>query len=247
MRKSLIFTIFLLVLALSFSVVALAGGDRIVDARGKDSFTEEELEALNAALAEAEERSGYKLYVYISSRGEIGYDTADDVSRIFGVDSSDDAVILHIVKNNYSDPEYGIYTSGDAEDLSDATIDRILDTEGVFHNIKSSRLYEGIAAFSKAVPKEKEQFEKNSLTAVITVSVILALAAAGTTVGVIVYKYKKKLKSPAYPLSKFASMNLDHSTDTFLGSAVTKTRVASSSGRSGGRSGGGGASFRGKR
>ena len=64
--------------------------------------------------------------------------------------------------------------------------------------------------------------------------------AGGTAFGIVLYKYKKKLKSPIYPLNRYANLQLDYATDHFLGSSVTRTRVSSSrGGRSGGSRGGG--------
>ncbi len=245
MKKALISSVILLIFILSFSVIASANTVRVNDDRGENSrLSDEEIASADSALAIAEERSGYSIYVYITDGGFIDSGSEEFVLNYLGVSRDDNAVILHIIKF-YDEVEYGIYTFGTADELSDATIDRILDTDDVYDNLKEGRLADGITAFARAVPKEKAQFEKNSFIAVTVVSIVVALIAAGAAVGIIIYKYKKKLKSPAYPLSKFANMNLESSSDVFLDSTVTKTKVQSSSGRSGRSSGGGG--FRGKR
>ncbi len=62
-------------------------------------------------------------------------------------------------------------------------------------------------------------------------SIIIGLAAAGITVGIIVAKYKKKLKAPIYPIDRYASLSLTAHSDEFLSSNVTRVRVSSSKSR----------------
>ena len=52
------------------------------------------------------------------------------------------------------------------------------------------------------------------------------LAAIGAVIFIIV-KYKRKLKSPIYPIGKYASLSLNASEDTFLGRSVTAVRISS--------------------
>ncbi len=243
MKKIIISLFILLSLLCCVTVISSAETKRVKSDPGL--LSDREISDLENFIKAAEEECGYELYIYVTSGGFIDETSATLLKTLFNIDNNADAIALHIVKNSFVGCEYGISTYGEAESLSDATINRILDDADVYDNLKSGRLYDGIAAYTEAVPREKTQFEKNSLTAVIVVTVVLALVAGGSTVGVVLYKYKKKLKSPSYPLSKFATMNLGHSADIFLGAAVTKTRINNSSGS--GRSGGGGGSFRGKR
>jgi uncharacterized membrane protein len=75
----------------------------------------------------------------------------------------------------------------------------------------------------------------------ICVSLILAALISGGITGIIIYNYKKKLKSPIYPLSRYARLELNSgaSLDVFLGKTVTSVRIRSSSGGSRGGGGGG--------
>ena len=45
----------------------------------------------------------------------------------------------------------------------------------------------------------------------------------------IIKRYKKALQSPIYPLEHYASLDLSHSRDNFIGKTVSKVRVSSSS------------------
>lgn len=52
-------------------------------------------------------------------------------------------------------------------------------------------------------------------------------AALGTAIG-IVYSYKRKSRSPQYPLERYASLNLTNRMDIFLRRHVTRTKMSSS-------------------
>ena len=64
----------------------------------------------------------------------------------------------------------------------------------------------------------------------------IAAALIGLIVAVIVCvcivrKYKRGLQSPIYPLEHYASLDLTHAYDNFIGKTVTKVRVSSSNNR----------------
>ncbi len=69
---------------------------------------------------------------------------------------------------------------------------------------------------------------------------LLYLSIAAALIGIIVAtivcvciirKYKKGLQSPIYPLEHYASLDLTHGYDNFIGKTVTKVKVSSSSNR----------------
>jgi len=68
----------------------------------------------------------------------------------------------------------------------------------------------------------------DDISAVIVVSVLIGLAVAVIACLAVVYRYKNKLQSPIYPIEKYTSLSLVHSSDRFIGRTVTKVRVASS-------------------
>ena len=70
-------------------------------------------------------------------------------------------------------------------------------------------------------------------TAIILIAVAAGILVAAFVCGIIIYKYKKKLKSPIYPLDRYANLNLNTfaSSDIFIGKSVTRVRVNNSSRR----------------
>ncbi len=65
------------------------------------------------------------------------------------------------------------------------------------------------------------------MTNVILCAIAAGLVAAGILVGVIIWKYKTKLKSPIYPIDKYAALNLGVADDRHIDTTVTRVRVAS--------------------
>ena len=153
-----------------------------------------------------------------------------------------DAVILTIayVNGEYS---YYLFTLGETYDLiSNAEVDAILDDPDVFFNLKSGNICEGTLAFiditdDKLSADDMPMAQTTNFALIFIVSAIVALICCG----VVVARYKMKLKPTNYPLDRFAKLNLTERQDNFVGSYITKTHVNNnSSGRSGGgRSGGG--------
>lgn len=56
---------------------------------------------------------------------------------------------------------------------------------------------------------------------------IIAVVATIIACTIVVTRYKKKLKAPIYPVDKYAALSLAGARDDFLGSTVTRVRVAS--------------------
>ena len=156
-----------------------------------------------------------------------------------GISYSDDAIILEITE----DLTYSIFTYGNAtERITNDEVDRILDAADVYDNIKAGRLAPGISAFIKNTKTAYLGRLQEPLYVTVIISCAIALVITGIITGIIIYKYKRKKRAPSYPLEKYASMIVEESlcSDMFIGSSITRTRVSSSSSRSGtGRSRGG--------
>ncbi len=60
------------------------------------------------------------------------------------------------------------------------------------------------------------------------ISGFIGLAVALIVCLIIVYKYKKKLKAPIYPVDKYAQLSLADSRDNYITTTVTRVKVASS-------------------
>lgn len=56
---------------------------------------------------------------------------------------------------------------------------------------------------------------------------IISVVATIVACTIIITRYKKKLKAPIYPVDKYAALSLAGARDDFLGSTVTRVRVAS--------------------
>lgn len=154
---------------------------------------------------------------------------------------------------------YDLYTYGTANSrISDRNADRILDDRDVYNNLKAGNYIAGCSAFASLtadiyMASSSASQSRPSLVKCILISLLISVVIAGIVAGVVFYGYKKKLKSPIYPLSRFAQLKLTVSHDTFMGSSVVRTPIStgssggSSGGRSGGSSHGGGGGHRGGR
>ena len=244
MRKILTVLLLLSLLAASFVFFSSANEGRVCDPYGLVSA--ENISALETKFAAAESESGVLVRAYINDATKSGYVSEYKMLSELGLSYDSDLVLLLIEKMSDSYYEYELFTYGSAYNLiSDGAADAILDSEGV-HSIKRGAIYEGLGAFAEISADEIVQSRKSTKVTVIVVSVIIALAAGfGAAVGVY-YTYKRKLKSPIYPLSKYANLNLEYSSDNFVGSNVIRTRINTSSGGSRGGGGRGGGS-RGRR
>ncbi len=150
-----------------------------------------------------------------------------------GINYSTDAIILEITE----DLTYSIFTYGNAtEKITNSEVDRILDASEVYDNIKSGRLEAGISAFLKNTKTAYLGKLQEPFYITLIISSVIAIVIAGIVSGIIIYKYKRKQKTPTYPLEKYASMIIEEQmcSDMFVGSSITRTRVSSSSSRGGG-------------
>lgn len=167
-----------------------------------------------------------------------------------------DAVVLVVRKTGASSKYfYEMYTYGDANDIfSDGDVDRVLDENAVYDNLKSGNVKDGATAFFALCAEEidghyealaAKERRKPLVTALLALGAGL-VAGGGSVLGVWLH-YRKKLHGVIYPLDRYAKLNLTHREDRFVGSYVTRVKVNTSSGSGGSRSGGGGGGFRGGR
>lgn len=57
---------------------------------------------------------------------------------------------------------------------------------------------------------------------------VFAFVAAAVACIIVVVRYKRKLRSPIYPINKYANLSLNACQDNFLGSTVTRVKISSS-------------------
>ena len=156
---------------------------------------------------------------------------------------SDDNNVVLLVVNSYEVTElcYDIYTYGDAwSKITDTEIDRIVYHKEIYDNLKSNKAYEGSAAYFKYAGIAYEGHLAAPISKIITISLVVGAVIALIVCVSVFISYKTKQKSVKYPLNRYARLELTEERDAFLGKSVTRTRIQSSSGGSGGsRSGGG--------
>ena len=225
--------IIVFLVSIACSIGSLASTSRVYDSIGHLDTAERS--SLESKLAEAEAECGVAIRVYI---GDEYMFSERSVLRAVGMTIDDDVIILS-VECVYGEYYYELFAYGEGDRyLSYSASEDILDSSVVYGNIKSGNLYDGALGFAEMSADYVNEGRFSSLVTVIVVSVILALIAGGVFFGVTLYRYKKKLKSAVYPVSNYASLELLHSSDNFIGSYVTRTRVSSSSSRGGGGGGG---------
>lgn len=200
---------------------------------------------LEAASASANADVIVYFYTYRSS-----YLWGEDYLREHGR-SQKENILLLIVCDDGGVYRYDLYTYGRvARDMSDDTVNAILDDPDVYRLLKAGDIEEGTAAFASAVmryytPATPADFFLRA----IPIALIIGASVALIVCVVIYILYRRKVRSPIYPLTDFTKLDLTKSEDVFLGSSVVRHRVSSSSsGGGGGRSSsGGGGGHRGGR
>ena len=203
-------------------------------------LTDTEYVELETALQRASSESGVEIYALVYDALNNGGRelTERQMASRLGVDiSSDNAIVLTVVKIGGS-YYYELFTYGESYGLiSDADADRILDDTDV-RSIKRGDIATGVAAYADVSASLASANRNGRWITLTVVSLIVAVLAGGGTVLGVFIAYKKKQKSPSYPLSQYARLELMHADDDFLGSNVTRVRINTSSG-GGGRGGGG--------
>lgn len=232
MKKMIIISIAISVFLTLFTLLPMAEESRVYD---PDGLLGSELSEIEAILESAKDATRVEFFVYIHSDG---YVSEYSMLSHFGVNDSDDVILLEI-ELFASVYYYELYTYGAGWDLiSDYDADYILDYDDVFYSIKGGELVDGISAFTSVTTDVIVENRESERISAIVWPIVIGLLAGGGAVIFVVVKYKRKLKSPSYPLSKYATLNLTYSDDSFLGSNVTRTRINTSSGGGGGRRGG---------
>ena len=238
MKKILIAFVAVTLLAVLLALPVSAESSRVADPYGQ--LTSSELISAEAALAKASEKAGMTVAVYINDYDDRPFTPSESsLLSSLGLSSSSDCVVLLIDASSFTS-YYELFTYGEGYKLiSDSRADRILDDDKLYSSIKFDNDYSAaISRFADLVGSELPAARRSSITKVIVIPIIVGILSGGIAVLIVVVRYKKKLKSPIYPLSKYASLELNDSRDIYLRTDVVRTRINTSSG-SGGRSGGG--------
>ena len=159
--------------------------------------------------------------------------------------SSPDIIVLTVslVEGSYY---YNLFTYGRAHTgLSDSDVNAILDHPTVYGNLKGGNISTGIIEFINVtkeyaanIPQEQMPEEAGIDWSFLPVAILISVVSALICCGIVVARYKMKLKPTNYPLERFARLELTDRQDIFVGSFVTKRRINTGS-SGGGHSGGG--------
>ena len=218
----------------SYATDAKATKSCVVD-RNNSLSAQSEAKILEV-LQNAEIETDITFIVIVHNTGG-GLSYVENIASNLGFDIDREDIVLLEIKNS-STNYYDVYTWGIAYTvITDAEINDILDAPDVYNNIKGGNFEEGIISFVDLAVKAINSYRRNLTLILIGIS----LAAGGVAVISVIVIYKRKLKSPVYPLSQYTDLELTESSDVFLNKTVTRTKVSSSSGggSSGGRSSGG--------
>lgn len=211
-----------------------------------------ETEGLTRQLNELSAEYGVEMYF----AAYIAYNRFDDfygddycatVKDLRGRDAVLLVVTYEMFNGNYY---YNMYTYGEANyAISQKEVDYILDSRGVYNNIKSGYVAEGAEAFFDWSAQAFVGRVGVSWGVIIAVSAIIAIVIALIVCGGVVASYNRKRASVDYPLDRYAKLELTHESDSFVREYVTRTYSPRSSGGggSGGRRHGGGGGHRGGR
>lgn len=249
MRKRLFFPLLLLLAVLLLLPVSAAGYTKIDDRAGFFSGdTTWNVETLTG------NSTGRFSYYLLTDYAEDHPSDREVLSRC-GISKKDDAVILAVYQTGSGVYHYDIYTFGAAhEAFSKDDIDEVLDTPGVYNNLKTGEIKAGVKAFLAACGKVEarfvaeeeadaaraEKWEVNRVPRGIAVTLIVFVIAGGIAMLVVTLVYRKKVHGETYPLDRYAKLRLTKKVDRFVGSYITRVRVNTNKGGSGGSHGGGG-------
>ena len=202
-------------------------------------FTDEEISRIESYVSEiADSRARYVIGTtdtYYYDREELG----DDFCRANGISQHNNVILLIIDASRLPTIYYDMYTYGKpTANISDTEVERIIYHDKVYDNLKSNKLLDGTLAFLKYADKAHSGHLSMPFGTVLLIAISVGVIGATIVCVFVIVKYKTKLKSASYPIDKYASLELRTKEDIFLGTSVSKVRVASSS--SSGRSGGGG-------
>ena len=237
-RLKLFLSLALSLLLLALPISALASGEEGIEVYDRAGLLTPEQEAL---LSGFRDPHGTRLCLVTGS----SQFSSSEIKRICDIGRRDSAIVLAIDRAYPGATYYyEMFTYGHADKLlSQDACDAILDSEAVYYAIKNGKLFDGAAVFFSrssealsAVWREPTPLWQSTL---ITALVVGALAGGGTALGIYLY-YRKKRRGVSYPLDRYAKLQLTEANDFFVGKSVTRVRVQSSSGSSGGRGSGGG-------
>ena len=231
-------TALLLVLMLSLSSLLLlqvsAEGKPVVyDYAGE--FTDEEIAEITALIEARHAECGAQIVIVTKPAWD--YTGEDFLLQHSDYDRGSDLILLIITSHNY----YDLYTYGQANSrIKDSEVDLILDDPNVYYNLKGGELFDGTMAFIEVASLAYAERIAYPMEDVVLGSLVIAAIIALIVCGVVIARYRMKLKPTNYPLDQYAKLKLNERTDIFIGKHTIRRRIDNGGSRSGGGSRGGG-------
>ena len=211
-RRSLLLLVLMLCLSsLLFLQVSAEESSVVYDYA--DEFTDEEIAEITAAARAKTAECGAQIVIVTTQTW--GYDGEDFLLQ--HSDYSGDLILL-IITNYLDTYYYDLYTYGRADSLIKGTeVDLILDDPDVFYNLKGGNLFDGTMAFVEVASKAYAERIAFPMKDVIVGSLVIALIISLVISGVIIARYRMKLKPTNYPLDQYAKLKLNERSDIFIG------------------------------
>lgn len=225
--KNVIMLACVLMLGFGISVPVYAQEeDQLYDQAGL--LTESEASEIEEMIEELEDKTDWDVMA-ITTDDAAGMDATYYAESWFDeYTSCDDGIICLIDMDNR---EIVLRTFGEAiQCLNDDRINSILDS--AYEKVSDEEYAETFEAMLQKTGK----YAYRQITVVEALIVlVVALAAGGITVGIIIGSYRLKFGGYKYPIEKNGSVNLKRKEDTFVNQFVTRRHIPKSDGNGGGR------------
>ncbi len=232
--------------ALALSVSAGTPYYMIFDDAGLLEYSQEESIKENGLAAMREANMG-DVEINIIITPHFSYSYSDAMRNTHILTEDQDMILLVIYWDSFRDYyEYEVVTFGKAQRaISNARQDDIADA--IYSDVKAGRLAEACSDFMRLSAEAYRTEMEIRIPRIVGIS--LGAGALGALIAVlsVVLSYRRKKRSPSYPLKEFSQMTLTLSDDICTGRNVTKVRLSSSSGSSGSSGGRGGGRSSGRR
>ena len=241
MRKLLVICFLFLVMVLVLSFVASAAKQEVVlyDRAGLISSQEDDKirKGGNDAM---EDMDGIAINIIITPDFYSNYSSA--MQDTYTLTQDQDMILLVVYYSAYRNYyEYEVVTFGEARKAISSTRQEDI-SDAIYSYVKGGQLSDACNLFIERAHEEYLAQKKTRTPRIIGISLICGVAGAMIATLAVVISYRKKRRSPSYPLKEFSQLTLITCDDVCTGRTVTKVKLPTSSG--GSRGGGGRSSGR---
>jgi uncharacterized membrane protein YgcG len=229
----------LLVLALALPVSASSAQYVVYDDAGLlDNSDETILEQMGRNASQ--NMGGTEIHIIVTPH--FSYDYEDAIRSTHYLSQEQDMILLVIYWDSFRDYyEYEVVTFGKAKSIISPSRQNDI-ADAIYSDVKAGNLNSACNDFVTLSADAYQVGESTRVPKIIGISLGIGAVAALIATLIVILSYRKKKRSPSYPLKEFSELNLTVSEDICTGRNVTKVRLSSSSGSGGSRGGGGGRS-----